>query len=54
MLTPYAEEIVGDNQCVFRRNMSTADHIFGINQMFEEKMGIKCSSASAVYRGEES
>jgi len=27
-LTPYAEEIIGDHQCGFRRNMSTTDHIF--------------------------
>jgi len=25
-LTPYAEEIIGDHQCEFRRNRSTTDH----------------------------
>jgi hypothetical protein len=28
MLTPDAEEIIGDHQCRFRRNRSTSDHIF--------------------------
>jgi sorting nexin-29 len=34
-LTPYAEEIIGDYQCGFRRNSSTADHIFCIHQILE-------------------
>jgi len=34
-LTPYAEEIFGDHQCGFRRNMSTTDHISCIRQIFE-------------------
>jgi hypothetical protein len=36
-LTPYAEEIIGEHQCGFRRNRSTTDHIFRIHQIFEEK-----------------
>jgi sorting nexin-29 len=36
-LTPYAEEIIGDHQCGFRRNRSTTDHIFSIRQTLEEK-----------------
>ena len=32
-LTPYAEEIIGDHQCGFRRNRSTEDHIFCIRQI---------------------
>ena len=36
-LTPYAEEINGDHQCGFRRNISTTDHIFCIRQIFEKK-----------------
>jgi len=31
-LIPYAEEVIGDHQCGFRRNRSTADHIFCIRQ----------------------
>ena len=27
-LIPYAEEIIGDHQCGFRRNRSTTDHTF--------------------------
>jgi hypothetical protein len=27
-LTPYAEEIIGDHQCGFRRSRSSTDHIF--------------------------
>jgi hypothetical protein len=36
-LIPYADEIIGDRQCGFRRNRSTTDHIFYIRQMLEEK-----------------
>ena len=32
-LTPYAEEIIGDHQCGFRRSRSTTDHIFCIRQI---------------------
>ena len=35
-LTPYAKEIIGDNQCDFRRNRSTIDHIFCIRQILEK------------------
>ena len=34
-LTPYAKEI--DDQCGFRRNRSTIDHIFCIRQILEKK-----------------
>jgi sorting nexin-29 len=37
MLTPYAEEIMGDHQCGFRRNRSTADQIFYIGQILGKK-----------------
>ena len=36
-LIPYAEEIIGDNQCGFRRNRSTTDHIFCFPQILEKK-----------------
>jgi hypothetical protein len=36
-LTPYAEEIIGDRHCGFRRNRSNIDHIFNIRQIFEKK-----------------
>jgi hypothetical protein len=39
-LTPYAEEIIGDNQCGFRRNRSTTDHIFCIRQRLEKKWAV--------------
>ena len=35
-LIPYAEEIIGDHQCRFRRNRSTTDHIFCIHQILEK------------------
>jgi len=36
-LTPYAEEIIGDHQCGFRRNRSTTDHISCIRQALQKK-----------------
>jgi hypothetical protein len=36
-LTPCAEEIIGEHQCGFRRNRSTADRIFCIRQILEKK-----------------
>jgi hypothetical protein len=36
-LTPYAEEIIGEDVCEFRRNRSTTDHIFCIRQILEKK-----------------
>ena len=36
-LTPYAEEIIGDHQCGFRRNRPSTDHIFCIRQILENK-----------------
>jgi len=36
-LTPHAEEIIGDNQCVFRRNRSATDHTVHIRQILEKK-----------------
>ena len=34
-LTPYADEIIEDHQCGFRRKMSTIDYIFYIRQILE-------------------
>ena len=36
-MTPYANEIIGEYQCGFRRNRSTVDHIFSIQQILEKK-----------------
>ena len=36
-LIPYAQEIIGDDQCGFRRNRSAIDHIFCIRQILEKK-----------------
>jgi hypothetical protein len=38
-LIPYAEEIMGNHQCGFRRNRSTADHIFCICVKYLKKNG---------------
>jgi hypothetical protein len=35
--TPYADEIIGDHQCGFRRNRSTTDQIFYIWQILEKR-----------------
>jgi hypothetical protein len=36
-LTPYVNEVIGDHQCGFRRNRSTTDQLFYIQQMLEKK-----------------
>jgi hypothetical protein len=36
-LTPYADEIIGDHQRIFRRHRSTTDQIFHIRQILEKK-----------------
>jgi hypothetical protein len=36
-LSPYADEIMGDNQCGFRRKRSTTDQISYIQQILEEE-----------------
>ena len=36
-LVPYANEVIGDHQCGFRRNRSTTDHIFCIRQIPQKK-----------------
>jgi hypothetical protein len=36
-LTPYMNEIIGDHQCGFRRNVSTMDQILYIRQILEKK-----------------
>jgi hypothetical protein len=35
-LIPYADEIIGYHQCVFRRHRSTTDQIFYIRQILEK------------------
>ena len=39
-LTPYAEEITGDHQCGFRRNLSSTDNVILPSSNTWEKMGI--------------
>jgi hypothetical protein len=36
-LTPYANEIIGDDQCGFRRNRPTIDPMIYIRQILEKK-----------------
>jgi hypothetical protein len=36
-LTLYVSEVIGDHQCGFRRNRSTMDQIFYIQQILEKK-----------------
>jgi hypothetical protein len=38
-LTPYVNEIIGDNQCGFRRNRSTRDQIFYMTR-YKKRSGI--------------
>jgi hypothetical protein len=39
-LTPYAQEIIGDHQCGFRRNKSTTDQIFCTRHILEKSGSI--------------
>jgi hypothetical protein len=48
-LTPYAEEIIGDHQCGFRRNRSTTDHIFSIRQILEKNGNTMRQCISYLY-----
>ena len=36
-LIPYAEEVIGDHECGFRRNKATSNHIFCIRQILEKE-----------------
>jgi hypothetical protein len=45
-LTPYADEIIRDRQCGFRRNRS--DFLYPADT--EGKMGVQWHSTSAIYR----
>jgi hypothetical protein len=36
-LTSYAKEIIGDHQCGFWYNLSTADHIFRIHKIHDNE-----------------
>jgi hypothetical protein len=40
-LTPYVNEVIGDHQCGFCRNISTLDQIFYIRQILEKKLDYK-------------
>ncbi|KAJ4427625.1 hypothetical protein ANN_25273 [Periplaneta americana] len=49
-LTPYVDEIIWDHQCGFRRNRSTIDRIFGIQQIMEKKWEYKGSEFQSLGR----
>jgi hypothetical protein len=36
--SPHIDEIIGDHQCGFRNNRSSADQIFGNRQILEKKL----------------
>ena len=36
-MTPYANEILGQDQCGFKRNRSTVEHIFSIRQTLKKE-----------------
>jgi hypothetical protein len=36
-LTPYADEIIGDHQCGFRRNRTTTDQVFSMPHLIEKR-----------------
>jgi hypothetical protein len=51
--TPYAEEIIVEHLCGFRRNRSTTDHIFCIPQILEKKWEYN-EAVHQVFRHQES
>jgi hypothetical protein len=48
-LTPYADEIIGDQQCGFRRNRSTTDQIFYIRQILEKNGSVMARHVSYLW-----
>jgi hypothetical protein len=48
-LTAYAEEINGDHQHGFRRNKSTADHMFLLRQILKKNEKITKQCISSLY-----
>jgi hypothetical protein len=53
-LTPYADEIIRDHQCGFRRNRSMTNQIFYIWKILEKKWEFNGYSTSATHRFQES
>jgi hypothetical protein len=53
-LSPYVEEITGDNQYGFQCNRSNTDQIFYICQIVGKKIGVQRDSTSAIHRLQES
>jgi hypothetical protein len=49
-LSPYVDEIIGDNQCGFRRNRSITDNIFLYSSDTGEKSGIQLDGTSAIHK----
>ena len=43
-LTPFAEDIVGEYQCGFRRNRSTIDQLFSLRQILEKRWEHNCDT----------
>ena len=48
-LIPYAEEVIGDHQCGFRRNRSATDNIFCVRQILEKNGNIMKQCVSLLY-----
>ena len=48
-LIPYAEEVIGDHQCGFRRISSTTDRIFDIRQILEKNGNTMKQCVSSLY-----
>jgi hypothetical protein len=42
-LPPYADEVIGDHQCGFRRNRSTTDQMFNIRQILDKNWDYNCT-----------
>jgi len=54
MLNPHAEEMLGDHQCGFRRKGQLLIVYSSFVTYLRKKMKIQLSSASAIYKHQES
>jgi hypothetical protein len=48
-LTPYAADVIGDQECLHLRKMSATDYLFFFLQTFKQKLGYSKQCISYLY-----